>query len=175
MRFRHVEQRGLYFRVADPQWQDPLDGSHSATAGGRWNAPGSFAVVYLCGTRDVARGIVLRRFEDDPYGALDIPPEQRPRLVETDVPRSQFVDVVTDAGCRAAGLPSTYPRDAGGVEVGWDRCRPIGQAAWDQDEPGIACRSAAAMPQDRCEELAWFDRGDPLTALGRRSFDEWFG
>lgn len=175
MRFRHVRRGGRYLRVADPAWIRPLDGRYARDRGGRWNAPGTFAVVYLFGAIDVARSFVLTRFEGHPYSAFDLRPESGPDLVETDVPEDQFVDVVTDDGCRAAGLPITYPRDAGGAPVGHERCRSVGQAAWDQDEPGIACRSATARPGDAGEELAWFPRGPRgLRTRLRRPFGDWF-
>ncbi|HSD49562.1 MAG TPA: RES domain-containing protein, partial [Actinomycetota bacterium] len=141
----------------------------------RWNPPGSFPVVYLCSAVAVARANVLRRFAGLPYSVLDLLPDRRPILVETDVREHRAVDVVTDAGVRAAGLPTTYPRDDAGTEVGWDRCQPVGRTGWDQGEPSIACRSAAAPLEDG-EELAWFVRGrqDRLRVRRRRSFDEWF-
>lgn len=175
MRFRHVERGGRYLRVADPSWVRPLDGRYARDRGGRWNPPGSFAVVYLFQALDVARSFVLGRFEGHPYSAFDLRPEAGPDLVETDVPPDRFVDVVTDDGCRAAGLPTSYPREADGSTVPHERCRPIGQAAFDQGEPGIACRSATARPNDAGEELAWFDRGPRgLRTRRRRPFPDWF-
>jgi hypothetical protein len=172
VRFRHLERGGRYVRVVDPGWVRPLDGRHAAQWGGRWNPPGSFAVVYLCRETSVARAIVLRRFAGLPYSPLDLRPDRRPALVETEVSSDRFVDVLTDAGCRAASLPDSYPRGPEGEEIGWDRCQPVGRTAWDQDEPGIACRSAAAPG----EELAWFQRGRArLRVRRRRRFDDWFG
>jgi hypothetical protein len=128
-------------------------------------------VVYLCRETSVARAIVLRRFEGLPYSPLDLRPDRRPTLVETEVAADRFVDTITDAGCRATSLPDTYPLDARGREVGWDRCQPIGRTAWDQGERGIACRSAAGPG----EELAWFQRGRAgLRVRRRRGFDDWF-
>lgn len=176
MRFRHVSRGGRHVRVADPAWRRPLDPRYAAERGGRWNPPASFPVVYLCVDRDVARANVLRRFEGLPFGPLDLAPERLPVLIETDVPSRRAVDVVTDAGCRAAGLPASYPRDANGRAIGWDRTQPVGSAAWEAGEAAIACRSAA-LPQDRPgEELAWFIRGaqDRLSVAGRRAFDGWF-
>ncbi|MFB3739416.1 MAG: RES domain-containing protein [Candidatus Velamenicoccus archaeovorus] len=173
VRFRHVRRAGPYLRVADPDWVDPLDGSYAAALGGRWNPPGSFPVVYLCATVEVAQAYALRKLEGLPYGLLDLRPHRRPELVTTEVPASRPVDVVTEEGCRAAGLPSTYPRDGRGRPVPWSRCRPVGSAAWEQGEPGIACRTA--VPVERGEELAWFpDHGGPLPLLGRRAFEDWF-
>jgi hypothetical protein len=176
VRFRHVVRGGRHVRVADPAWRSPLDGSFAAEHGGRWNPPESFPVVYLCSGLEVARANVLRRFAGLPYSVLDLRPDRRPDLVETDVREHRAVDVVTDAGCRAAGLPRSYPRDPNGAEVGWDRCRPVGRAAWEQGEPSIACRSAATRAGDRGEELAWFvrSRADRLRVERRRAFDDWF-
>jgi RES domain-containing protein len=176
VRFRHAVRGGRYVRVADPSWRLPLDGSYAAERGARWNPPASFPVVYLCSTEQIARANVLRRFDGLPYSVLDLLPDRRPALVETDVRTHRAVDVVTDAGCRAAGLPETYPLDADGSEVGWARCQPIGRTAWDRGEPAIACRSAAARPGDEGEELAWFVHGreDRLRVRRRRTFDEWF-
>ena len=171
MRFRHLVRGGAYVRVIDPDWIRPLEGRHAARHGGRWNPADSFPVVYLCHDPAVARANVLRRFEGFPYSPLDLRPDRRPALVETEVDEDRFVDVVTDAGCRAAALPTTYPQEDGG-EVGWGRCQPVGLAAWEQDEPGIACRSAAGPG----EELAWFQRGRRrLRVRRRRPFDQWFG
>lgn len=132
-------------------------------------------MVYLFGAIDVARSFVLTRFEGHPYSAFDLRPESGPDLVETDVPEAGFVDVVTDAGCRAAGLPITYPRADDGSPVAHERCHPVGRAAWDQGERGIACRSATARAGDTGEELAWFARGRRgLRTNQRRPFTEWF-
>jgi RES domain len=176
MRFRHVVRGGSYLRVADPAWRSPLTPTFAAERGGRWNPPGSFPTVYLCATRSVARANVLRRFADQPYGVLDLQPHRRPVLIETDVPERRGADVVTDAGCRAAGLPATYPFDGRGRRIGWERTRPVGTAAWEQDEPSIACRSAALPRGERGEELAWFvrSREDRLLVAARRPFDDWF-
>jgi hypothetical protein len=176
MRFRHVRRGGRYLRVADPAWLRPLDGRFARERGGRWSPPGSFAVVYLFGAIDVARSFVFARFDGLPYSAFDLRPEAGPDLVETDVPEDRFVDVVTDDGCRAAGLPATYPRDAAGAILPHERCQPVGRAAWDGGEAGIACRSATARPKDVGEELAWFARGPRGLRTRRRTpFGDWFG
>lgn len=176
MRFRHLDRGGSYLRVADPSWRRPLDGRFAGERGARWNQPGSSPVVYLCSTVDIARANVLRRFNGLPYSPLDLLPERRPVLIETEVRTHRAVDVVTDAGCRAAGLPPTYPYEADRTEVGWERCVAIGQTAFEQDEASIAYRSAAARPGDRGEELAWFvrTRTDQLRVAHRRVFDDWF-
>lgn len=176
MRFRHVTRSGRFVRVADPDWRRPLDPNFAAVRGGRWNPPGSFPVLYLCTTSTVARQVVLGRFEELPYGLLDLRPDRRPVLIETDVPLHRAVDVITEAGCRAASLPTTYPYDSRGRKIGWERTQPIGQTVWDQGERSVACRSAAVEKGGDGEELAWLvrERTDRLAVSSRRPFDDWF-
>jgi len=172
-RLRHVVRNGRYVRVADPSWRRPLDPSFAAERGGRWNPPDSFPVVYLCADRDVARAVVAVRFGGLPYGILDLLPDRLPMLVESDVAEHRALDVVTDAGCRAVGLPRTYPKDSRRRTIPWRRTQPIGATAWSAGERSIACRSAA-LPAG--EELAWFvrTRADRLRVAARVPFDSWF-
>src|SRR2546427_2055032 len=138
---RRVRRGGAYFRIADPNWPDPLDASYSVARGGRWNPPGSFPVLSL--NRDVhtSRANLRRRFAGLPYGPELLRPEQTPLLVETTVAEAEYVDVITDAGCREVGLPTTYPVDTHGHEIDRGRCQEIGSRAWQAGERGIACRS----------------------------------
>jgi hypothetical protein len=160
--------------VADPAWKDPLNGEFARRAGGRWNAPGAFPVVYLNADVRVARANLLARFAALPYGPEDLEPAAAPVLVSAEVPRAEYADLVTGEGCAAAGLPTTYPDDGAGGTVPHAACRPVGRAAWDAGLPGVACRSAAPAAPAGGEELAWFPRGRALTALSRRPFPDWF-
>lgn len=170
----HVRRRGRYLRVADPEWSDPLDGSYSMRAGKRWNAQGSFPIVYLNATVEVARANCDDWFAGQPYGPLDLDPDKAPVLVETEVPAAEYVDVVSEAGCAALGLPTTYPLDASDSEVPLSVCQPLGQRLWDDAERGIACRSAALPHGTVGEELAYFQRGDRLPQLRVRPLREWY-
>ena len=176
MRFRHVTRGGPYVRVADPTWLRPLDPRFAQERGGRWNPPRSFPVVDLGATRDIARAVVLRRFEGLPYGLVDLLPSRAPMLIATDVPEGRLVDVVGDAGCCAAGLPASYPLDGRGRTIAWARTQPVGKAAWEQGERGIACRSSVITRRERGEELALFVRAsaDRLRVTRRSAFEDWF-
>jgi hypothetical protein len=165
---------GDYYRVADPSWTDPLTGHFAKERGRRWNPPGSFPVVYLNRDEAVARANVARLYAGRPYGPEDFKRGPAPDLVTVQVAGDDYVDIVTDAGCVAAGLPTSYPLDATGVVIGHEVCQPIGQDVWDAGHPGIACRSAAPGASADGEELAWFARGRRLTALKVRSFADWF-
>jgi hypothetical protein len=170
----HVRRGGRYLRVADPEWADPLEGSYSMQSGKRWNARGSFPVVYLNATIEVARANCDEWFAGQPYGPLDLDPDKAPVLVETDVPTAEYADAVSDSGCTALGLPSTYPLDASGAKVPWSACQAIGQRLWDEIERGIACRSAALPRGVVGEELAYFQRGERLSPLRVRSLRDWY-
>jgi hypothetical protein len=170
---RTIRRGGPYLRVADPGWEDPLDGRHAALRGGRWNPPESFPVVYLCRGIGVARANVYRLLARHPYGPEDLRPEAGPLLVATTVPEDRYLNVVTDAGCAAVGLPRTYPRDSRGRIVPHRRCRPIGERARERGLPGIAARSAVRNAPAGGEELAYFGRRR-LRRGSVRTFDQWF-
>ena len=164
----------MYSRVADPDWDDPLDPAYAAASGGRWNPAGAFGVLYLNATRDVARANVARHFDGQPYGPEDLTAGGGPILVELVPPKTTYVDALSDRGFRSLGLPETYPRHRNGRRVSWSSCQPIGLWAWEAGEPGIACRSAALRPLGRGEELAVFDRGGAFAAETTHDFESWF-
>lgn len=169
---RHLRRSGAYMRVADPGWEKPLDAEHSRRRGGRWNPAESFGVVYLNASLEVARAQVRRKLEPRGIRPEDLSPGRGPILVHTEIPADRYVDAVTDRGLSSLGLPTGYPLDENGNEVSHAAFRPIGQRAWDAEEPGIACRSAAARPSPD-EELAYFP-GVALTVTRREAWTEWF-
>ena len=164
---RTIRRGGPYLRVADPDWDDPLDGRYAAERGGRWNPPESFPVVYLTSSVAVARAYVFLKLEAQPYGPEDL--RRGPLLVRTRVPEDRYVNAVTEAGLRDLGLPETYPRDGRGRLVSWRRCQTIGLEAWENGLPGVAARSARGDG----EELAYFGRRK-LRRGAVREFTDWF-
>lgn len=170
----HVSRGGLYYRLGDPDWIDPLDGTYSKERGGRWNPPNSFAVVYLNASEETARANVRRRFEPQPFSPDDLLDDRLPELVDSIVPADDVVDVLSDEGCLSIGLPVSYPLDKRGREIPPETCQTKGQSLFDLGEAGIACRSAATPKPPYGEELAWFQRDSKLAASRRRSFREWF-
>ena len=111
---RHVARGGTYVRVVGPDWADPLDASFSLRSGGRWNAPGTFAVLYLCRDVETARANARRLLEGQPFTFDDLLPERLPALVETTVPEARYVDAITSRGLASLELPATYPLDGRG-------------------------------------------------------------
>ena len=174
MSFVALQRGGIYMRLVEPAWAEPLDGSYSLAAGGRWNPAGGFGVVYLVGSLTVARARVLFKLSGLPYGPEELAHDRAPDLVVTEIPEVEFVDLVTDDGLVAAGLAATYPRAEGGSIVRHDVCQPIGMSAWEAGWPGIACRSSVPGVATEDEELALFDRGISLSVLERSRFEDWF-
>jgi hypothetical protein len=169
---RHVTRGGTYLRVASPDWHDPLNPDYAGQAGGRWNPPRSFGVVYLNRTLDVARELVRKRLTARGIHPEDVKDDQGPVLVTTTVPEDRYVDALTRRGLAALGLPATYPVDGDGTLVAHAQCQPVGRDAWDSGEPGIACRSAAAT-YEGAEELAFFGR-EALVAQQIDRFPDWY-
>jgi hypothetical protein len=130
-------------------------------------------VVYLNASVDLARAQVRDRLEPRGIRPEDLDPELGPMLVHTRVPDGAYVDAVSDRGLRELGLPATYPVDERGTAVPHAARQPIGQAAWDAGEPGIACRSAAAAAPPDAEELAFFARRR-LRLRRSEAFVDWY-
>jgi hypothetical protein len=173
---RKVRRGGAHNRLAEPDWKDPLDTNYSKAAGGRWNAPGSYGVLYLNASERMARLQAEHKLAGQPYGIEDLDPAAQHDLVEVDVVETDALDLVSASGLAAVRLPATYPLDARGGPIAHARCRPIGQAAYDEPLPAIAYRSAVPGAAVEDEELAVFDRDVAALArqTGRRSFSQWY-
>jgi RES domain len=173
---RTVRRSGTYNRLAEPAWVDPFDTSYSKRDGGRWNPPGSFGALYLNRGLRVARLQVQHKLRGQPYGVEDLDESEQHDLVNVRVDERRWLDCVTVSGLQAVGLPATYPRHANGHPVRHATCQPIGQGAFDDPRPGIACRAAADGARPSEEELAIFDRdaNAAIQMTGRQPFAEWF-
>ncbi len=162
---------GLYYRVADPDWADPLDPSFaSVPPGQRWN-PTGLVCLYLNHNMTTSRANVMKRFVGLPYGPEDLDPATAPLLLGIDVPEGEAADAYTEAGLAAMGLPTTYPYDRARDLIPHDVCQPIGRAAYNAGLDGVDCRSAAAP---NCRELAWFPRHRTASETSRLAFEHWW-
>ena len=169
-----LEDGHRWLRVADPTWDDPLDPTHAATRGGRWNPPSSYPTLYLNEDIETAREQVVALLRGSPVTPDDLDPGYD--LVVATLPRSQDVaDAVGDAGLEALGLPATYPRHGNGRPIRHDVCQPIGQAVKDAGLRGVHARSAAT-DDGTGRELAWFPARESSTATleQRLPFREWW-
>lgn len=167
---------GRVLRVCDPTWEDPLEAGFSTIHGGRWNRPGSFAVLYCNADERTARANVVRRFRGLPYGPEDVADRAAPELVAVELEHGDYADCESSDGLAACGLPATYPADRHGREVRWERCQPIGATAFEQGLSGVACRSAATGSDAGLREIAHIDRlsGTRPRLLSRVPFGQWY-
>ncbi len=165
-----------WLRIADPGWANPLDPSFAAAAGGRWNPPDSFPVLYVNEDVVTAR-LNLRAFVASwPYEPEDLRNETGPVLVGAKLPhRQRVVDVHTPAGVAAAGLPASYPYEATGSLVSPEVCQPIGALIEAANLRGIRCRSARS-PDGAGRELAWFQATSSSLArlTSRLPYADWY-
>ncbi|MDE0614236.1 MAG: RES family NAD+ phosphorylase [bacterium] len=162
---------GRYFRIASPEWSNPLDPLFAAQPPGqRWNPPG-LPCLYLNHDVATARANVNRQFAGLPYSPESLHPATAPQLVEIEVPNGQGADAHSEGGLAALGLLPTYPHDASGNLIPHEVCQPIGQSAFDAELDGVDCRSAAP---GGTRELAWFPRDSQPTQISLRHFDQWW-
>ena len=161
---------GVYYRVADPDWADPLDSSFAAGAGQRWNPPG-LPCLYLNRDEATARANVRRLYVGLPYGPEDLDPATAPLLLDVSLPGGVAADAFTEGGLLALGLPATYPTAPNGDLVPHAVCQPVGQSVFDAEFDGVDCRSAADGGN---RELAWFPRDRLAIKEARRAFNEWW-
>jgi RES domain len=171
-----VNASGRYYRVAEPGWENPLDGSYAREDGGRWNRPGSYPVVYLSRSLRTARLNCLHKYKGKPYGPEDLDEAEAPVLVETDVPDGEHADCLSDHGLDGWGLPVSYPQHPDGRPVIWEECWLVGDAVHEEGLDGVACRSAAEGAQRDDYELAYFGRDDApaLESIEQQAFSDWF-
>lgn len=162
-----------WLRVADPAWNDPIDTSHSVAIGGRWNPPGTWAALYLSHDIDTARLQILRLLEGTPFEPGDLADDAYD-LVTVTLPDAQTaLDVVSDAGVAAVGLPATYPAMSGGARVPHEKCWPIATDAHDAGLDAVWCRSAATL-DGTGRELSWWPGDRQADWDGERSaYGDW--
>ena len=166
----------VWWRIADPTWNDPLDPGFARQHGGRWNPPDSFPVLYLNEDLSTARMNLYAFVAQWPYGPEDLRDDTGPSLVGCTLPRQQTVcDAHSRAGIHAAGLPRTYPLRADGTTVPHAPCQAIGANVKAAGLRGIHARSAQTV-DGRGRELAWFPASSRSLARRIRSlaFSMWF-
>lgn len=143
-----------WLRVADTDWDDPLDPSYARHHGGRWNPPASFPTLYLNEDLDTARSQVFRMLEGSPVRPEDL--DAPLVLISVTLPsRQRVADAVTEDGLESLGLPVSYPLEDAGDRVPHETCQPIGAFVHGLGLRGVHALSAATA-DGTGRELAWF-------------------
>jgi RES domain-containing protein len=162
-----------WLRIADDDWDDPLDPTYAAEHGGRWNPPDSFPTLYVNRDLATARAQIVRMLAGSPIRPEDL--DRGFSLLEVGLPdRQRVADAHTDDGLVALGLPKSYPRSRG-REVPRSKCQPIGAAVKERGLRGVDARSAAT-PDGSGRELAWFPAraSSRATAVRTWTFHQWW-
>jgi hypothetical protein len=150
-----LPERRVWLRVADAEWDDPLDATYAKRFGGRWNPPESFRTLYLNADPETARLRLEAMLRGSPIRVDDLDDDAYV-LVAATLPRNQTcAEAQSDAGLKGLDLPSTYPTDGEGSEVPRSVCQTIGRAVHDRSLRGVSCRSASTS-DGRGRELAWY-------------------
>lgn len=163
----------IWLRLADPEWDDPLDASYSETRGGRWNPPGAFAVLYLNADLETAR-LQVRHFTQGTSAEPEDLRDDALLLVPVEIAADQrAADAVTDEGLRALDLPVTYPLQSG-TPIPHTTCQARGVVVFARGLHGVLARSALGSAAVPGTELAWFTRGTRAQEVYRRmEYGEW--
>lgn len=164
----------MWWRVADPVWENPLDPGFAKRKGGRWNPPGRFAVLYLNENLDTARLNLANFAERQGFVVDDLLDEKKPVAVGCKLPGQQEVcDAYSDGGLVTAGLPMTYPC-VNREPVPHSTCQVVGTRINDAGLRGVLARSASSCDAIG-KELAWFpEKGAVATLVQTLRFMEWF-
>ncbi len=149
------EHEPLY-RVVRAGWQEPLDTSYGRARGGRWNAPGSYDVLYTACSRRVARFVALDIFRMAAVTLEDLMPATRPALAEI-AWQGPVVDAMSEHGLEVAGLPLHYPR-----AIGHETTQALARHWHDDGNEGVACRSASVA---RAGLEEWTEPHEPWSEL----------
>ena len=126
------------YRVLHAGRRDPLDASGSLTGSRRWNTS-AFPALYTCCSENTARAVARDRLSVAATDLEELQVEARPVLFELEW-KGEVVDVASEEGVRAAGLPTAYPvaiahADTQARATDW---HGIGRQ-------GVVCRSASLM------------------------------
>jgi RES domain-containing protein len=139
--------QGTLYRVCDPLYantRDLLTGEGSRQYGGRWNAPGSFAVLYLSQSMEgaIAETVGLGGYYGfDPVARLPLTfvamDATLQRVVDFTDPRVRKIIAVTLSGMRTCNWrhENTAGREA--------LTQALGRAAFEEGADGIVVPSAA--------------------------------
>jgi RES domain-containing protein len=171
------DYQGTLFRCVLPSYDQPLDSSYAQQTGGRWNPPGSFAVLYTFTSPQTAQTWLDTRWSALGFTWDEIEPAKLPDLVVMDAEVEGLADVATDEGLQAFGLPAVYPV---GFETSgsYSMTQAIGVQIHDRQGPGLVTRSATAQSWtgpmlNWCEVAIFTEYARLPTAVDRLSYNKW--
>lgn len=161
---------GTVYRCIPSPSTTPLSTEYSVTYGGRWNAAGSYPVMYTFLSEQLARQWWLGN-SMPPFPVKERQPELLPDLLVLDWELDNVADLTCTAGLEEVGLPSTYPVGYTG-QTSWTVTQSVGATVNASGHTGILTRSASTTEwSGRVEswaEIAVFTDQAPSPTLTKR-------
>lgn len=134
---------GTVFRCIPSASTTPLSSTYSVTYGGRWNAAGTYPVLYTFLSQNLASTWYYSSLTSAGLTINEVQPEQLPDLIVLNCNLDNVADLTTDEGLSEVGLPATYPEGFRGREA-WVTTQPIGTTIYNSGNTSILTRSASA-------------------------------
>jgi len=172
-----IQVNGTLFRAIPHGSQTPLSSQYAYQYGGRWNAPGSYPVLYTSGSVAGVRAYV--DWQASYYGVdlADWAPEDQPDLLVLSI-QGSYANVATNSGLTFYGLPTSYPIGYLGQEA-WTFTQPIGATIYADGWAGLVTRSATASSwsgsMHEWAEVALFtERAQSPVLIDRFDYRAWY-
>jgi hypothetical protein len=168
---------GILYRTIPSYSAEPLTARYSI-AGGRWNPPNTYHVLYTYGAVETAQVAYSNYALTLGVDIANVNPEFQRDLVVLQLNATQLADVATSTGLQNFGLPPDYPIGFQ-TEADWAKTRPIGEGIYAGGSVGIVTRSASLSdwsgPIDRWAEVVVFpERCEAPVLVKRLAFSDWF-
>lgn len=168
---------GVLYRAIPSYSTEPLAARFSL-AGGRWNHPNTYLMLYTYSAVETAQVALTNYALNLGVDVANVNPEFQRDLVVLQLSVDNLADVATPAGLKSHGLPVEYPIGFQN-EAAWATTRPIGQSIYTNGAAGIVTRSASLSewsgPMATWAEVAVFpDRCQEPVIVERLPFSDWF-
>jgi RES domain-containing protein len=168
---------GTLFRCIPNASTAPLSSQYSVSSGGRWNAQGTYPVLYTFLSQGTARDWLSISYANAGVSPADLEPSRLPDLVVLDGSYDNVANLTTEEGLTEVGLPSTYPVGYT-TTAAWSVTQPVGANICSQGHTAILTCSASASswdgPLENWAELAIFTDNAPAPRLvDRLPYDDW--
>jgi len=161
---------GTLYRCVPASSVDPMSVTFSLR-GGRWNPPGTFAVLYTFLSASLARTFIRTQWAKAGTAIEDLQPQALPDLLVLNCSVTGLTDITTPTGLQNVGLPAMYPVGFES-EASWPVTQQIGVRLHGSGSAGVLTRSATATtwtgPQENWAEIAIFPDNAPLPTLTER-------
>src|SRR6266536_517541 len=131
------------YRCIPSSSNTPLATQYSVTTGGRWNAQGTYEVLYTFLSPEIARTWIITKYANAGLSVNDLQPTKLQDLIILNGTYNNVANLTVDEGFEEVGLSPTYP--VGYMDMSaYSVTQPIGATLHDMGHSSILSRSASA-------------------------------